>query len=157
MTEELRALDRLAHALPPHVVAAVEAFDPERRGTWLASPFITSDVPILGRPVAGGRPAAFLALEDKLRAEEVWAAAGVPTAPHRVVPVEAAALARACAEVAGPLGTVWSGDNREGFNGGGNYVRWVVDDHDRATALARPPKPPPRTTTRAMACTLRPG
>ena len=136
VTEELRALDRLAHALPPHVVAAVEAFDPERRGTWLANPFITSDVPILGRPVAGGRPAAFLALEDKLRAEEVWAAAGVPTAPHRVVPVEAAALARASAEVAGPLGTVWSGDNREGFNGGGNYVRWVVDDHDRATALS---------------------
>jgi hypothetical protein len=31
---------------------------------------------------------------------------------------------------------VWSGDARDGFNGGGNYVRWVVDRRDRATARA---------------------
>jgi hypothetical protein len=136
LTEELRVLDRLAHELPPHAVAAVEAFDPERRGTWLANPFVTSDEPILGRPVAGGRPAAFLALEDKLLAEEVWRAAGVSAAPHRVVPVEVGALARASAEVAGPLGSVWSGDARDGFNGGGNYVRWVSDARDRAAAVA---------------------
>ncbi len=151
-TEELRLLDRLARHLPPDAVAAIEAFDPERRGRWLSNAFVTTDEPILGRPVSGGRPAAFLALEDKLLAEEVWVAAGVRTAPHRVVAVDTdaavalAALERAGAEVAGPSagpsagpgppGVVWSGDARDGFNGGGNYVRWVVDEHERATALA---------------------
>ena len=111
------------------MVAAVEAFDPDRRGIWLASPFITTDEPILGRPVAGGRPASFLALEDKmLRRGGLGGRRRSRAAPHRVVPVEAAALGAASAEVAGPLGAVWSGDTREGFNGGGNYVRWVVDD-----------------------------
>lgn len=137
VTDELRVVDRLAHDLPAHAVEAVEAFDPDRRGTWLVNAFVTTDEPILGRPVAGGRPAAFLALEDKLLAEEVWAAAGVRTAPHRVVAVEdAAGLARASAELATPLGVVWSGDARDGFNGGGDYVRWVLDDGDRVTARA---------------------
>lgn len=143
-TEELRLLDRFARHLPPDAVAAIEAFDPERRGRWLSNAFVTTDEPILGRPVSGGRPAAFLALEDKLLAEEVWVAAGVRTAPHRVVAVATeaaralAALERAGAEVAGPgpPGVVWSGDARDGFNGGGNYVRWVVDERERAAALA---------------------
>ncbi len=51
------------------------------------------------------------------------------------MPVDEGALARATAEIAGPLGAVWSGDARDGFNGGGNYVRWVSDDQDRVAAL----------------------
>ena len=31
---------------------------------------------------------------------------------------------------------MWSGDARDGFNGGGNFVRWVRDDRDRAAATA---------------------
>ncbi|MGZ8750855.1 MAG: hypothetical protein ACXWYP_08250 [Pseudonocardia sp.] len=135
VTDELRALDRLARRLPPGAEAAIEEFDPERCGTWFTTPFVTTDEPILGRPVTGGRPASFLALEDKLLAEEVWAAAGVRAAPYRIVPVERAALAYATEEVAGPLGAVWSGDARDGFNGGGNYVRWIADPHDEAAAL----------------------
>ena len=134
ITDEFRLLDRMVRELPPGAVADVEAFDPDRRGVWWAGPFVTSDEPILGRPVLGGRPRAFLDLEDKLLAEEIWAAADVPAAPHRVVPVEAAALAAASEELATDLGVVWSGDARDGFNGGGNYVRWVLDDHDRASA-----------------------
>lgn len=136
VSEELRALDGLAHHLPAVVVDAVEAFDPERRAVWRAGPFVTSDQPILGRPVLSGRPAAYLALEDKVLAEWVWAACGVPTAPHRVLPVDQDALAAATTQIAGPLGAVWSGDARDGFNGGGDYVRWVRDDHDAAAALA---------------------
>ena len=134
ITDEFRLLDRMVRELPPLAVADIEAFDPERQGVWWAGPFITSDEPILGRPVLGGRPRAFLDLEDKLLAEEIWVAAGVPAAPHRVVPVEAAALAAASDELATDLGVVWSGDSRDGFNGGGNYVRWVLDDDDRTSA-----------------------
>jgi hypothetical protein len=134
VTEEFRMLDRLARDLPPGAVAAIEAFDPERRGLWWCGPFVTSDEPILGRPVRGGRPRAFLALEDKLLAEEVWRAAGVTATPSAIVPVEEGPLARATEELATDLGVVWSGDARDGFNGGGNFVRWVLDEADRDAA-----------------------
>lgn len=136
ITEELRLQDAMARSLPAEAVAAIEAFDPEHRGTWFTSPFVTTDEPILDRPVTGGRPASFLALEDKMLADGIWAAAQVPCAPHVIVPVDEAELARATEELAGPLGAVWSGDARDGFNGGGNFVRWVRDEADRAEALA---------------------
>lgn len=135
VTEEFRVFDRMTRSLPPAAVTAIEQFDPDGRGVWWCGPFVTSDEPVLGRPVLGGRPRSFLALEDKLLAEEVWVASGVRTAGHRVVPVEAGALAEASAELAGELGVVWSGDARDGFNGGGNFVRWVLDGDDRDAAL----------------------
>ncbi|QIG42571.1 hypothetical protein G5V58_07070 [Nocardioides anomalus] len=137
MTDELRLHDHLAHHLPAELRAAVDAFDPDRRGAWWATPFVTSDEPIDGRPVTGGRPGAFVALEDKMRADALWEAAGVTGPAHELVDLADDAALRAAAEdLAGPLGTVWSGDARDGFNGGGNYVRWVRDDADRAEALA---------------------
>ena len=57
VTAELRALDPLVRDLPADVVARIEAFDPDRRGIWSTPPFISTDEPILGRPVTGGRPA----------------------------------------------------------------------------------------------------
>jgi hypothetical protein len=134
VTDELRLLDHLAHHLPDHAVAAIEGFDPAGEAVWNTGHFVADDEPILGRRVVGGRPRAYLRMEDKLFAEEVWAACNVPTAPHLVVPVEETALAEATAELAGPLGAVWTGDTRDGFHGAGNYVRWVVDGADRAVA-----------------------
>ena len=129
--------DRLAHRLPDDLRAAVDAFDPERRGLWFTTPFVTTDEPIDGRPVTGGRPASFLALEDKLLADAVWDAAEVERAPYRIVDLaDDAALGAATAELATELGAVWSGDARDGFNGGGNFVRWLRDDRDRAAAAA---------------------
>lgn len=134
VTDELRLLDHLAHHLPDHAVEAIERFDPAGEAVWNVGHFVSDDEPILGRRVVGGRPAAYLRMEDKLFAEEVWAACRVPSAPHVVVPVEEAALAEATAALAGPLGAVWTGDSRDGFHGAGNYVRWVVDETDRAVA-----------------------
>ena len=134
MTDEVRQLDRIARHLPAAAAAAVEAFDPNRQGVWFASPFVTNDEPIDGRPVAFGRPASFLALEDKTLADAIWESAGVPHAAYRVVPNDAPALADATAELAAPLGAVWSGDARDGVNGGGNYVRWILDEADQRTA-----------------------
>lgn len=136
ITDEFRALDRTARDLPPEAVADLEAFDPDRRGVWWGGPFLSNDEPILGRPVLGGRPRALFDLEDKLLAEQIWVAAAVPAAPHRIVPIASDTLAAASAELATGLGVVWSGDARDGFNGGGNYVRWVVTDDDHAAARA---------------------
>ena len=69
-------------------------------------------------------------------ADGIWDAAGVDRAPYAIVPADRDALAAATRALAGPLGAVWSGDTREGFNGGGDYVRWVRDDDDQARALA---------------------
>jgi hypothetical protein len=136
VTEEMRALDPLVRGLPADVVARIEAFDPGREGVWSTTPFVRTDEPILGRPVTGGRPAAFIALEDKLLAEELWATLGIPRAPSRVVPATRADLDAASDELGGDSGeVVWSGDAREGFHGGGNFVRWVATAAERAAAL----------------------
>ena len=135
MTEQLRADDALARNLPPEVRAAVRAYDPAGEAVWLVGPFVHTE-PIDGRPVLGGRPAAWYALEDKLLAEDIWASVGAAHASARVVPVDPAALSRASAELDEGAGVVWAGDARDGFNGGGDFTRWVVDARDRAAALA---------------------
>src|ERR671920_1844814 len=56
--------------------------------------------------------------------------------PYAVVPTDRDALAEATRDLAGALGAVWSGDTKEGFNGGGDYVRWVRDEADQARAVA---------------------
>jgi hypothetical protein len=137
LTDELRLHDRLVRRLPDELRTAVDAFDPDRRGLWYTTPFVTTDEPIDGRPVTAGRPASFLALEDKLVADAVWDAAGVSRAPYRVVDLaDGDALTAATSELGSELGAIWAGDARDGFNGGGNYVRWLRDDHDRAEASA---------------------
>lgn len=139
MTEEVRVLDRAVRTLPDDVVAAIEAFDPDRLGVWHTTPFVADDDPILGRPVTGGRPAAYVALEDKMLADGLWAAAGVEHAPYRLCGLDRAELAAATSalgEPSGDLGAVWSGDARDGINGGGNFVRWVRDGDDEAAAFA---------------------
>ncbi len=137
LTEEVRLHDRMVHRAQDDLRAAVDAFDPGRRGLWYTTPFVTADEPVDGRPVTGGRPASFLALEDKLVADAVWDASGVERAPYRIVDLaDDVALDAATAELGSELGAVWSGDARDGFNGGGNFVRWVRDDRDRAVAAA---------------------
>ncbi len=137
LTEEVRLHDRMIHRPANDLRAAVDAFDPERRGLWYTTPFVTTDEPVDGRPVIGGRPASFLALEDKLVADAVWEAAAVERAPYCIVDLaDDAALGAATDELGGELGAVWSGDARDGFNGGGDFVRWLRDDRDRAAAAA---------------------
>lgn len=137
LTEELRTHDRLVRDLPEQAAAAIEEFDPAREGLWFTTPFVTTDIPIEDRPVTGGRPASFLGLEDKMLADQIWDAAEVPHAPYRLVPLaDDRALAEAAASLDDGLGTVLTGDARDGFNGGGNYVRWVADPEDLTMAAA---------------------
>jgi hypothetical protein len=52
------------------------------------------------------------------------------------VPVSIEALRAAAAELDCGAGTVWSGDAKEGFNGGGHAVRWIRDGDDGREAVA---------------------
>lgn len=134
MTEELRQLDHLARNLPAHAQEAVDRYDPTGEGVWFVGPFIVNE-PLLGRPVLGGRPADWLALEDKIVAEQIWASLGVPHARSRVVAVGVSELQAAHRDLDEGAGTVWTGDARGGFNGGGDFVRWVVTPEDAQSAF----------------------
>jgi hypothetical protein len=139
VTEELRQEDARVRRLPDDVAAEVDAFDPDGEALWMGTPFVTDDEPIRGRRVLNGRSAAWLALEDKVAAEDVWERAAIPHAPSQVValaPSDPGGLDAASAALDRGAGVVWAGDNRDGFNGGGNFVRWVTDADERRTAHA---------------------
>ncbi|NUR07839.1 MAG: hypothetical protein HOQ22_00770 [Nocardioidaceae bacterium] len=139
MTEELRAQDGIARRLPDEVVAAVERYDPDGRALWMVGPFMGT-APLLGREVVGGRPAAWTALEDKLLVDALWDTVGAPRAGSRSVPVDRESVRATADGLDEGAGVVLTGDARDGFNGGGDFVRWVVtdDDLDRALRFFRP-------------------
>jgi hypothetical protein len=124
---------RMLADLPRDALAALDAWDPGRRAVVLASPFFTG-TEIGGRPVIGGRRPEWAALEDKTIADALWDASGVPRATARVVASTYDELTAAARDVDQGLGTVWSGDAREGFNGAGEYVRWVRADEQARDA-----------------------
>ena len=135
MTEEVRSHNVLAHNLPAKVRAAVEEYDPAGDAVWCFDPFVVNE-PLLGRRVYGGRPAPWIALEDKILVEEIWTAVDAPRAPSIVVEVDLDALREAARELDQGQGTVWSGDARGGINGGGDFVRWVETEQEQKAAFA---------------------
>jgi hypothetical protein len=133
MTEEVRSLERLTLSPPAELLAAVDAYDPDHEAVWWLGA-IGMNIPVDGRPVYGGRPPAWAALENKTTVEEIWEGVGASRAPSEVVD-----LRRDLSSVAQRLdtgdGTVWAGDTRDGTNGGGDYVRWVRDPVDARSAM----------------------
>jgi hypothetical protein len=116
------------------VLAAVERFDPRRDAIVIAPPFL--DVRSFGdRPLFGARRSEWVAIEDKTIADGWFDAIGIPRPRSQVVPADAQSIADAADALDRGAGTVWAGDAREGFNGAGECVRWVVDDNDRQAAL----------------------
>ncbi len=137
MTEDVR-LQMAGPVLPPEVVDLVERRDPNREALWWVSP-VNHNEPILGRRVIGGRTRAQAAMEDKLAADALWDAVGVERAVAAVTAAAYEDLQRASERVrtgAGADSVVWSGDTRDGVNGGGDYVRWIRTDAHAVEAAA---------------------
>jgi hypothetical protein len=124
----------LAH-LPDDVVAAVDDFDPDRSARVIRT-VVATDHPVAGRASYGTRSEAWAALEDKLTVDQLWDAAGVERTPASVVAATPADLAAAAREHDRGMGTVWVGDNKEGWHGGATYTRWVRDEPAAAEAAA---------------------
>ena len=136
LTEQVRARVDVEQRLTPEVIAAVERYDPDGAAVWWVSP-VGPNEPMLGRPVLGGRPTTQIRLEDKLLLDAVLDAVGAPKAPSETAPTSYAAALAASERVAAATGSrhvVWAGDNRDGVNGGGDYIR--VLDLDRPEPLA---------------------
>ena len=134
MTGIRRSLDALAN-LPKEAVDQVDSFDPARELRVLGTIF-DDGRPVAGRKKYGARPQAWQELEDKTRIDALWADAGIAHAPFRVVLAEPAALTSANDELDRGGGCAWAGDNKEGFNGGATYLRWVQDSEDAASAAS---------------------
>ena len=130
----IRAYHDALRDLPQWVLDRIEAWDPDRTARVLAS-FLDTTITIAGRPSWGARPAEWLGLEDKTRVDEIWEAAAVDHAPSVVVPAAADALTAAARELGGATGTVWAGDNREGWHGGAEYTRFVADPDAAAASI----------------------
>jgi hypothetical protein len=124
MMERIRRSNRLIADPPPDVRAAVDVFDPGHTSVVIGS--FLNESPVFGdRPVLAHRRPEWVALEDKTTIDVFLDAAGVPRQPSAVVaPADAAAAAAALDR---GDGTVWAGDAREGFHGGGHLTRWVRD------------------------------
>ncbi len=129
-----RLTENLLHHPPPEIVRALDEWDPQREAVMLAGPFFYQDS-IAGRFVYGWRRPEWLALEDKLVADEIWDAAGVERAPSSIIPVDRLAIERATPGFDRGAGVVLAGDARDGFNGGAEYTRWIERDGDLSEPL----------------------
>lgn len=117
------------------LLAHVDSFDPE--GVTRTIGPISAPGPFMaGRPLYGHRADAWQRLEDKTLIHEVWEAANVHQAPHETVPATLTALRGAASRLDRGMGTVWVGDNREGWHGGAALLRWVRDERDAEQAQA---------------------
>ena len=131
-----RQFERAVAHPAPEVAAALDRFDPNGDALVLVAPYDASPA-VAGRPAFGARRPEWVALEDKTTDHALFDRAGVARPPFEVVPAaDAAALAAASARLDPGAGTVWSGDAREGFNGGGTLVRRVTSAGTAAAARA---------------------
>ena len=125
----VRAAVRAMGDPPPHVLAAVEAFDPDRDAVAFAS-FLNEAPALAGRPFVAHRRPEWVALEDKTVVDALLDRAGVERAPSVVVDVDGAAATWRSLDVG--HGTVWAGDARDGYHGGASLTRWMTDDAEAA-------------------------
>lgn len=119
-----RRREAMLAAPPPAVTEALERFDPDGAALVLVIPFLATEK-VGDRTAYGGRRPEWVALEDKTRVDAFFDAAGVLRPPCLLLPPERDALVDAGCSLDRGQGTVWAGDARDGFNGGGEYVRWI--------------------------------
>ncbi len=127
--EEIRRAGAMLGDPPLAVVEAIDKWDPKHEAVMLGHAFFTG-TSIADRPVWGGRRPEWEALEDKVRADTVWDAAGIVRMDSTVVPASLEEILLAHYQFDRGSGTVVAGDAREGFNGGAVYLRWVRSNTD---------------------------
>ncbi len=121
-------MPRLLTDLSAEIQHSVDQWDPDEAALAIVPPFMPGE-PIAGRQVFGGRPASWVALEDKLAIVDIWRRAGLNIAPSRDLPLDAIdELHRAHTQVGGSQGSVWAADNKPGAHGGGSGTYWVRDE-----------------------------
>lgn len=124
MMDGIRSTEAALENLPADALARIDAWDPDRQARVIRTLF-SSGRSVAHRATFGPREARWIALEDKTRVDALWDAVGVPRAPSRIVELDSATAETVAEGLDEGAGTVWSGDNRSGWHGGGSYVRWA--------------------------------
>jgi hypothetical protein len=120
----IRGLEAALASPSRDLLDALARFDPARECRVVSPPF-GSWQELDGRAVYGARRPHWGALEDKVLADALWDEAGVERAPSAVVAASGDEASRVARQLDAGSGTVWSGDSRDGFNGGAVFVRWI--------------------------------
>lgn len=131
----IRAYHSALRDIPGWAMDRIDAWDPDREARVLAS-FLDTDFEIGGRKSWGGRPPEWIALEDKTTVDQLWRGSAVDAAPSEVVDADQSALIAASRRLQGDSGSVWAGDNREGWHGGAEYTRYIADPNQASDAAA---------------------
>ena len=138
--EAHRNLHSTLHDLPSALRHAIDTWDPAGSASFIFASPLAESRGAPPRPPYGARLASWAALEDKVKVDAFWDAAGVKRAPSKVVPTRYESLKTAAASLDRGLGTVWAADARDGTNGGGLGLRWVrrgADGHASFESLRR--------------------
>jgi hypothetical protein len=137
LTEQVRTRMQPESRMTPDLMSAVEAYDPVGEAIWWLSP-LPPNLPLLGRPVLGGRPPHQIALEDKLVTDLLLDGIAAERSPSKIAAATYDSLVAASSRLKVETGAeyvVWAGDTRDGINGGADYIRWIrTPDHARDAA-----------------------
>ena len=120
--------------LPDWAIEKVDEFDPKCEARVIRA-FFSNGKPIAGRPVFGAREAAWRALEDKMIVDELWDAIGVPRAKRALISLKDPEIYETSAQLNQGSGVVWVGDNRDGWHGGAERMRWVRTREEQEEAI----------------------
>ncbi len=120
----LRAEEHFKANPPDEIVRALNIFDPDREALALGQ-FVNTVSALDGRPFLAFRRPEWLAYEDKTIVDALWERAGIPCVSSIVSAVDIESMTSALTSLDEGPGIVFSGDAKEGFNGGAEYVRWV--------------------------------
>ena len=136
MMDSIRAVSHAMQHLDEEVLERIERFDPTREARALGVMFDEGH-PIAGRSKFGARPKAWQALEDKTTIDRFWDVLGVKRAPSVTLSIhDVTEIERESERLDRGMGVAWVADNRDGFHGGGSFLRWVRDEAERKEALA---------------------
>jgi hypothetical protein len=131
----IRAEEQFKQNPPEQLLHELSQFDPDRSALVLGQ-FVNTEPFLDGPPFLAYRKPEWIALEDKTLIDPFFDRSGVPRAASETVRVEPALLSLAGLGLDEGRGVVWSGDTRDGFNGGAEYVFWVRDEDTFRDALS---------------------
>ncbi|WP_329377051.1 ATP-grasp domain-containing protein [Streptomyces sp. NBC_01716] len=121
---------------PPDMLREwLDDIDPARSCVVLGSIWTTMSH-LCGRPVHGWRRPEWVAWEDKVRIERLWADLGIPSPRHVVMSVDDPGLREQATALDGGRGVVMAIDSSQGVpGGGGRGLRWVRSSAEFDAAL----------------------
>lgn len=138
MMDAIRLEEQILGNLPDWVLEQVQMFDPVHEAHVVGNIYSGHEW-IAGRKTIGYRPKSWQALEDKMIVDKLWDQAGVRRAPSRIVTLSECSFDVLWKSIVPTYdlgsGTVWVGDNKNGWHGGAKMLRWVRDRKDAELAF----------------------